>query len=96
MSADPASILAEKIHAGGETKPFGEVTLGEVKERAAELRSATGWGPMARVAPVARAWGELATTMEANGAAKVSDLDLALVAERAEPLWIRPPGGSLL
>jgi hypothetical protein len=96
MSEDPAAILAERVHAGGETKTFGEVTLEDVKERAAELRSAVGWGPTARVAPVARAWAELATTMEAAGAAKVSDLDLEVVAERVEPLWIRPPGGSLL
>lgn len=93
---DPAAILAERIHAGGRTKPFGEVTVEEVSDRAAELRSAAGWGPTARVGPVARAWAELARTMEAEGAATVADLDPAAVAARAEPLWIVPPGGSLL
>ena len=89
-------ILRERVHGGGGSKPFGELTAGEVAERAAELRSATGWGPTARVGPVARAWADLAREMEAAGAAKVADLDPELVARRAEALWIVPPGGSLL
>jgi hypothetical protein len=93
---DPATILAERIQSGGGSKPFGELTAGEVAARAADLRSATGWGPTARVGPVARAWGELARAMDEQGAATVADLDHAFVAARAERLWIVPPGGSLL
>jgi hypothetical protein len=52
---DPTAILAERVHASGGTKPFGEMTVAEVRERADELRAATGWGPTARVGPVARA-----------------------------------------
>ena len=97
MSApDPAAVLAERIHAGGVTKPFGEVTADEVRERADELRAATGWGPTARVAPVARAWGELGRAMQAAGAATVADLDPAVISELAGKLWVVPPGGSLL
>jgi hypothetical protein len=43
-----------------------------------------------RVAPVARAWADLARRMEAAGAATVADLDRATVAELAAPLWIAP------
>jgi hypothetical protein len=97
MSAhDPAVVLAETVYAGGGSKPFGELTLDEVRARADELRDAAGFGPTARVLPVAMAWGELSRQMEADGAALVSDLDPAAVAERAEALWIVPPGGSLL
>ena len=95
-TTDPQTILAALIHAGGRTKPFGELTVEEVAERADELRSATGWGPTARVAPVAAAWAQLAKTMQSEGATTVADLDVGDVVARAEALWIVPPGGSLL
>lgn len=93
---DPATVLAESVYAGGRSKPFAELTLDEVRERAAELRESAGWGPTARVAPVAMAWGELARHMESSEAHTVGELEPAAVAERAEALWIVPPGGSLL
>jgi hypothetical protein len=93
---DPATILAESVFAGGRSKPFGELTLNEVTARADELRGVAGFGPTARVAPVAMAWGELGRTMQAAGAERVSELDPAAVVDRAEALWIVPPGGSLL
>ena len=93
---DPNVVLAEPIHAGGATKPFGEVTFEEVRARADELRQAVGWGPTARVAPVARAWAELAQLMQRSGADRVCDLDPDSVAERAQQLWVVPPSGSLL
>jgi hypothetical protein len=93
---DPAAVLAQLIHAGGRTKPFGDVTVEEVRDRAGELRVATGWGPTARVGAVARAWAELAQRMEQEGARTVADLDPASIREQAERLWVVPPGGSLL
>jgi hypothetical protein len=93
---DPAAVLAERVHAGGESKPFGEVTREEVHARADELRAATGWGPTARVGPVARAWAELARLMDAQNAATVADLDHGEVAALAKRLWVVPPGGTLL
>jgi hypothetical protein len=97
MSApDPTAVLAETVFAGGSSKPFGELTVEEVRARAAELREAGGWGPTARVVPVAMAWGELERLMEAAGAGHVADLNPSDVAERAEALWVVPPGGSLL
>jgi hypothetical protein len=93
---DAQRVLAEQVFAGGRSKPFAELTAGEVKARAAELKAATGWGPTARVASVAMAWSELSRLMEESNASTVGDLDPDAVAQRAEKLWVVPPGGSLL
>jgi hypothetical protein len=93
---DPAKVLAEKVFAGGRSKPFAELTTEEVQARGQELRASAGFGPTARVLPVAMAWMELGREMVAAGAKTVADLDPAMVADRAEKLWIVPPGGTLL
>jgi hypothetical protein len=93
---DAERVLSERVFAGGRSKPFAEVTADEVKDRAAELKSAAGWGPTVKVASVAMAWAELGRTMDAANAATVADLDPDAVAQRAEKLWVVPPGGSLL
>jgi hypothetical protein len=93
---DAARVLAERVFAGGRSKPFAELTVDEVRERAAELKAATGWGPTAKVGSVAMAWAELGRLMEHVKAETVGDLRPDAVAERAEKLWIIPPGGSLL
>ena len=90
------SVLATSVHVAGGAKPFGELTQAEVAARAAELDDVVGFGPTTRVASVAHAWTELARRMEIEGAANVAALGEATVAELAEPLWIVPPGGSLL
>jgi len=93
---DVSRVLSERVFAGGRSKPFAELTLDDVRDRAAELRAVTGWGPTAKVGPVAMAWAELGRLMEHVDAATVGDLRHDAVAERAEKLWIVPPGGSLL
>ena len=93
---DAEKVLAEHVFAGGRSKPFAEVTIDEVKARAAELKAATGWGPTARVGSVAMAWAELGRLMEHVQVETVGDLRPDAVVERAEKLWIVPPGGSLL
>ncbi len=91
------SVLEQVVYAGGRSKPFGELTASEVAERANELRdAAAAGGPATRVLPVAMAWGELGRTMSAAGAATVADLGEDVAAQRAEKLWVVPPGGSLL
>ena len=84
------------MFAGGRAKPFAELTRAEVEERAQELRSATGWGPTARVASVAMAWRELARLMTEKEARTVGELEPQEVVGRAQKLWVVPPGGSLL
>ena len=77
-------------------KPFGEFTRADVESRAAELTAATGWGPTARVASVARGWAELGRAMAGAGAERVAELPLEVAEEFARKLWVVPPGGSLL
>ncbi len=91
-----AAILAQQVYSGTANVPFGEMTQGQIQERADELGSAVGWGPTARVAGVAAAWRELAMVMERAGADQVADLDPDVVLEFAPRLWVVPPGGSLL
>lgn len=91
---DPAPALATQVHVAGGSKPFGQLTVNEVGAHAAELRSAAGWGPMARVAPVAMAWANLHRQMHEAGARTVADLDPAALAGRLEALWIVMPGSS--
>jgi hypothetical protein len=93
---DRDEIAGRPVHVRGADRPFGELTLDDARSRAAELRSATGWGPTAKVASIARAWRELALTMEKAGAKTVNDLDPEVMAELAPKLWVVPPGGSFL
>jgi hypothetical protein len=89
-------ILAATVYVDGENRPFGELTLEQVRGRADELRAAIGWGPTARVAPVARAWRELSMALEQRGVATVGELDPETLGELAPKMWVVPPGGSLL
>jgi hypothetical protein len=57
-------ILRQTVYIRGANRPFGELTLDDARARADELRAATGWGPTARVAPVALAWRELTMVIE--------------------------------
>ena len=91
-----SDVLRRTVFLDGENKPFGEFTLEDARSRASELKAATGWGPTARVASVARGWSELAREMEGAGAATVADLDPGTAADFAARLWVVPPGGSLL
>jgi hypothetical protein len=80
----------------GADRPFGELTLEDVRTRADELRAATGWGPTVRVAPVAHAWRELAMAMARTGSATVGELEAELVIELAQRLWVVLPGGPMM
>jgi hypothetical protein len=93
---DAVDVLARPVYARDGYKPFGAFTLSDVDARAAELSSASGFGPTARVAPVARGWAALAAAMRSAGAATVADLGPDVAAEHGRRLWVVPPGGSLL
>jgi hypothetical protein len=92
MSAPLSEILARSIYVDGANRPFGELTLEQVRGRADELRGVVGFGPTARVAPVARAWRELSMAMEQAGVVTVAQLEGPVVQELAPKLWV----GSLL
>ena len=92
MTAQIAEILQQKVYIGGANRPFGSLTADDVRAHAGELRAAVGWGPTARVAPVAQAWRELSMALDRAGAATVSDLEPSLVVELAPRLWVTLPG----
>ncbi|MBV9817790.1 MAG: hypothetical protein JOZ07_05505 [Solirubrobacterales bacterium] len=85
-------ILAQEVFIRGANRPFAELTRDDAAARADELRAAVGWGPTARVAPVARAWRELTLAMDRAGAGAVRDLGPDVLVELAPKLWVRLPG----
>ena len=96
MTDELAEALATRVDAAGVSRTFGELTAAEVGERAAELGEATGFGHRSRVGGVAAAWRRLAALMQDHDAATVADLEPADLEPLLEPLWVVPPGGSLL
>ena len=85
-------ILEQEVFIRGANRPFGELTADDARSRADELRAAVGWGPTARVAPVAQAWRELSIAMDRAGAATVGELDPEVLVELAPKLWVTLPG----
>jgi len=90
--ADLERIVAQDVFIAGAHRPFGELTPDDVRARADELRAAVGWGPTARVAPVALAWRELSLALDRAGAGTVGELEPALLLELAPRLWVTLPG----
>ncbi len=85
-------IVRQTVFIRGANRPFGELTVQDVRARADELSAVVGFGPTARVAPVARAWRELSIEMDRAEAGTVGELrDEALVA-LAPKLWVVLPG----
>jgi hypothetical protein len=87
-----AGILGQVVFCGGANRAFGSLTADDARAHADELRAAVGWGPTARVAPVAQAWRELSLALDRSRAATVADLDPDLLAELAPRLWVTLPG----
>lgn len=96
MSAAVDQIVGRDVFIRAANRPFGELTLQDVRMRADELRAATGWGPTIRVAPVAHAWRELAMAMERDGSQCVGELPDELLCELAPRLWVTLPGGPMM
>ncbi len=85
-------VLDQEVFARGANRPFGELTRDDVGSRADELRAAVGWGPTARVAPVAQAWRELAMALDRAGVSTVEELDPNVLLPLAPRLWVTLPG----
>ncbi len=85
-------ILGQTVFIAGANRLFGSLTAEDARAHADELRAAVGWGPTARVAPVAQAWRELSLTLDRAGAATVGELAPEVVAELAPRLWVTLPG----
>jgi hypothetical protein len=87
-----AQVAAATVFVRGANRRFAELTADDVRARADELRSAVGFGPTARVAPVAQAWRELSLTMDQASAATVGELPTETLVELAPRLWVVLPG----
>ncbi|MBV9414639.1 MAG: hypothetical protein JO363_06640 [Solirubrobacterales bacterium] len=92
MTGELQRILDQEVFIRGANRPFGELTRDDVSSRADELRAAVGFGPTARVAPVARAWRELAFAMDSAGASTAGELEPDLLVDLASKLWVTLPG----
>ncbi|HTT31866.1 MAG TPA: hypothetical protein VMG37_25855 [Solirubrobacteraceae bacterium] len=90
--SDTRQILEQQVYIRGANRPFAELTPDDARSRADELRAAVGWGPTARVAPVAQAWRELSMAMDRAGAATVAELDAEVLVRLAPKLWVTLPG----
>ena len=90
--SDVPRILEQQVFIRGANRPFGELTRDDASARADELRAAVGFGPTARVAPVARAWRELAIAMDRAGASTVGEIEPEVLVNLAPKLWVTLPG----
>ncbi len=89
-------LLAREVYVGDAYKPFGELTANDARALAEQFSGLSGGGLESKVAPVGRAWRELADAIEQHGAATVAELGAEEAARRAEQLRVVPPGGSWL
>ena len=89
--SDVQQILEQQVYIRGANRPFAELTTDDARSRADELRAAVGWGPTARIAPVAQAWRELSIAMDGAGAGTVGELDPEVLLKLAPRLWVTLP-----
>lgn len=92
MTSSVSEILEQRVFIAGAHRTFGSLTAAEARAHADELRAAVGWGPTARVAPVAQAWRELSLDMDRAGAGVVGELDHDVLVALAPRLWVTLPG----
>jgi len=93
---DVSDILERTVSISGTMVVFGEITLENARTQSAELGALAGWGPMAKVGTIARAWGELAKNLEGRGAQTVSELEAGMIKKTAMELWIIPPERGMI
>jgi len=93
---DVSDILQRTVSIAGVEHVFGEITIEAARTQAAELKALQGWGPMAKVGSIARAWTELSNTLDKRDAATVADLDPVAIITAATDLWVIPPGRSMV
>lgn len=94
--SEKLGILERQVYVHDRYLPFGELTPDDARTLAERFSGLSGGGLEAKVAPVGRAWRELANLMAESGAERVADLGAERAAELAEGLRVVPPGGSWL
>ena len=93
---DVSDILARTVSIAGVETVFGEIDKENAQKQAAELKALQGWGPMAKVGSIARAWADLANTLDKRDAATVAELDATTIITAATDLWVIPPGRGMV
>jgi Fe-Mn family superoxide dismutase len=93
---DVSEILERTVSISGKMVAFGAIDLDAARTQSAELGALAGWGPMAKVGSIARAWGELAKNLEGRGAATVADLEPGMIKKTAIDLWVIPPERGMI
>jgi Fe-Mn family superoxide dismutase len=93
---DVSEILEREVSISGKMVPFGAIDVEAARTQSAELGALAGWGPMAKVGSIARAWGELAKNLEGRGAATVADLEPGMIKKAAEDLWVIAPERGMI
>ena len=94
--ADENEVLRREVFVGEGYKPFGALTAEDARGMADQLSGLSGGGLEAKVAPVGRAWRELADLLIERRCERVADLGVEQAIELAEQLRVVPPGGSWL
>jgi len=93
---DVSEILERTVSISGKMVAFGTIDVDAARTQSSELGALAGWGPMAKVGSIARAWGELAKNLEGRGAATVADLDPGMIKKAAEDLWVIAPERGMI
>ena len=93
---DVSHILERTVSISGKMVPFGAIDVEAARTQASELNALTGWGPMAKVGSIARAWTELSKNLEGRGAATVADLEPGMIKKAAEDLWVIAPERGMI
>ena len=93
---DVSGILVQTVSVCGVVREFGTVTLDDARAHSAELKALIGWGPMAKIGTIARAWNDLASQLQKRDVTTVAELDPGVVERAAMDLWIIPPDRSMV
>jgi hypothetical protein len=89
-------LLGREVFVGDHYVAFGKIGSADASALAERFRGLSGGGLEQMVAPVGRAWLDLAELIEERGVGSVAELGDAVTPELAERLRVVPPGGSWL
>lgn len=96
MAEPEDDLLTRSVFVRDRYVSFGEVTQADAIALAEQFSGLSGGGLEQNVAPVGRAWRELASLLGEQGAETVADLGAEKAGEFGERLRIVPRGGSWL
>lgn len=86
-----SEVLGLSVSIDGVTRRFGEVDAQQAGAQAQQLAGVARTGPLARAAPIAWAWAELARALQPLEGGTVADLPEPLITDFARRTWVLPP-----